>query len=350
MLHESSRPLVEDHDLVMFDLDGVVYVSGHAVEGAAEAIEQVRACGRHVAFVTNNASRTPDKVAGHLIELGVNAHADDVVTSAQAAATLLADRFDAGAHVLVLGADGLMQALAEAGLVPIPAGQAGQDNTGHDGIGHDEAVAVVSGYGPDVVWKDLMRAAVRIKDGLPWVASNTDLSIPTDYGIAPGHGVQVRMLQDFTGVEPVVAGKPSRPLLDETIARVGGERPLMVGDRLDTDIAGAAQVQVASLLVLTGVTDLDALIAALADERPTYLHPTLQGLHEPHPEVRADDQGAASAGGWTARCEGDRLVVDGEGSAADWWRAVAVAAWAHLDVHGDVVDVAGLQPPGHGAG
>ena len=105
-------------------------------------------------------------------------------------------------------------------------------------------------------------AAVLIRDGLPYVASNTDGSVPTEFGLAPGHGALVRLISEFAGVEPVVAGKPSRPLLDETIRRVGGERPLMVGDRLDTDIEGAYRIGVDSLLVLTGVTGLEELAAA----------------------------------------------------------------------------------------
>jgi len=334
-LRGSDRPLVRAHDLVMFDLDGVVYVSGHAVEHAAESIGAAREAGSHVAFVTNNASRTPDTVAGHLRELGIEADAADVVTSAQAGATLLRDRFGQGARVLVLGAEGLLRALREAGLVPVPAGS---------GDAEDEVVAVVSGYAPDLAWKHLMRAAVRIADGLPWVACNTDLTIPTDYGIAPGHGVQVRMLRDFTGAEPVVAGKPARPLLDETVTRVGGERPLMVGDRLDTDIEGARAAGLPSLLVLTGVTDLASLVAAPEELRPTYLHPDLRGLLEAHPEVEVAE-GEARCGGWSVTEAGGRLEADGDGEPADWWRAVAVAGWRYLDERGEPVDVSALEPP-----
>ena len=336
MLRGSDRPLVQAHDLVMFDLDGVVYVSGHAVEHAAESIGAARAAGSHVAFVTNNASRTPGTVAEHLRELGIEAEPGDVVTSAQAGATLLRERFGRGARVLVLGAEGLLRALQEAGLEPVPAGS---------GEGEDDVVAVASGYAPDLVWKDLMRAAVRIAGGLPWVACNTDLTIPTDYGIAPGHGVQVRMLRDFTRAEPVVAGKPARPLLDETITRVGGERPLMVGDRLDTDIEGARAVSLPSLLVLTGVTGLAELVAAPEPLRPTYLHPDLAGLHEPHPAIETDE-GAASCGGWTARTVQGRLEVEGEGSDADWWRAVATCGWSYLDRTGETADVSALAVPG----
>ena len=144
--------------------------------------------------------------------------------------------------------------MAEAGLVQV-------------GV-EDEAEAVVTGYGPDVLWGQIMRAAVRIQDGLWWVASNTDLTFPTTFGVAPGHGVLVETLRRFTGVEPVVAGKPARPLLDETVRRCGGERPLMVGDRLDTDIEGAHAAGVDSLLVMTGVTGLAELVAARARAAP----------------------------------------------------------------------------------
>ena len=179
-----------------------------------------------LAFVTNNASRPPDDVAAHLRDLGVEAETDDVVTSAQAAARVLRDRFGEGAAVALLGGRGLET--RSAGGDPGP------------GRGRRRRRRRwCRGYGPDVLWRDVMRAAVLVRDGLPWVASNTDLTIPTAYGTAPGHGVLVGLLREFADVQPVVAGKPERPLLDETIRRVGGSRPLMVGDRLDTDIDGA---------------------------------------------------------------------------------------------------------------
>lgn len=335
----ASEPLVQTYDLVMFDLDGVVYISGHAVPGAPAQIQAVRDAGCQIAFVTNNAARTPDRVATHLCELGVRADPDDVVSSAQAAARVLLDRFGAGAVILVLGAEGLWEAVRQAGLTPVRAGtDAEAERVG------DEAVALVTGYGPEVLWKDLMRAATRVRNGLPWIASNADMTIPTDYGIAPGHGVQVAMLRDFTAVEPDVAGKPSRPLLDETIRRVGGGRPLMVGDRLDTDIEGASVIQVPSLLVLTGVTGLEEIVAARPQERPSYLHTDLRGLHEPHPQVHWIDS-TAECGGWRAWVSSDSLRTEGAGAAADWWRVVATAAWRHLDQTGTPAEHDRLDPP-----
>lgn len=331
MLEESAAPLADAHDLVMFDLDGVVYVSGEAIAGVAECIERLRAADKHIAFITNNASRTPEKAAAKLTKLGVAASATDVVTAAQAAARVLLEEHGAGARVLLLGGEGLRAALAEEGLVALDE--------------PDGAVAVVSGYGADVLWRDIMRAASLVRGGLPYVASNGDLSIPTSYGLAPGHGVLVRAIADFAGVEPVVAGKPERPLVDETVRRVGGERPLMVGDRLDTDIEGANGVGIPSLLVLTGVTWLEELALAPPRLRPTYIAPDTSALFEPQP-VPVVEGDAAELGGWRATVSGGRLMVQGEGETADWWRVAATAAWLHLDVTGTPAEVADARPPG----
>ena len=331
MLEESTTPLVEAHDLVMFDLDGVVYVGGEAIDGVAGVIDQVRRSGRHVAFVTNNASRTPDQVAAKLTKVGVSAEAGDVVTSAQAAARLLVEEHGDGARVLMLGGEGLRVALLEAGLEPV------EDPAG--------AVAVASGYGPDVRWRDIMRVATLVRDGLPYVASNADLTIPTPYGLAPGHGVLVRTITDFAGVEATVAGKPEKPLMEETVLRVGGDRPLMVGDRLDTDIEGAHAIDAPSLLVLTGVTWHEELAAAPPRLRPTYVAPTLAGLFEPHPAPSVTGA-TAELGGWHATVEDGRLKVEGEGGDGDWWRAAATACWIHLDEAGATADVSDTTPPG----
>ncbi|WP_028644077.1 HAD-IIA family hydrolase [Nocardioides sp. URHA0020] len=330
MLGTSHEPLCQGYDLAMLDLDGVVYISGDAVPGAAEHLAAAREAGMRLAFITNNAARPPERVASHLRDLGVAAQVEDVVTSAQAAARLLLDRFGEGARVLCLGADGLVEALESAGLVPVGP--------------EDEAAAVATGYGPDVQWSAIMRAAVRIRDGLPWVASNTDHTIPTAFGVAPGHGVQVAMLRDFTGVDPVVAGKPERPLLDETIRRVGGERPLMVGDRLDTDIEGALRIGLDSLLVLTGVTGLAELAAAPEEMRPTYVAPDLAGLGQAHTAPERTD-GGHRLGGWQGRVERGSLVISGEGAQDDWWRVAAATAWEHLDDAGEPVDLAAVSPP-----
>lgn len=330
----SSRPLTEMHDVAMLDLDGVVYVGKDAVPGAPEHLREARERGLRLGFVTNNASRPPATVAEQLTSLGVPAEVSDVVTSAQAASRVLVERFGSGARVLACGARGLVEALTEAGL---------EQTTD---TGDTDVVAVVTGYGPDVPWRDIMRVAVRIRDGLPWVASNTDLTIPTGYGIGPGHGVLVRMFREFTGVTPEVAGKPAPPLLEETVRRLGAERPLMVGDRLDTDIEGGNRLEIPTLLVMTGVTDLATLVSAPPELRPRHLADDLAGLLEEHPHVAVDD-GVARCGGWTAEVDDGVLHVRGDGGGrSDWWRAAAAAAWSHLDRHGEAADVSDLADQG----
>lgn len=331
MLKAAEQPLTARYDLAMLDLDGVVYIGDHAVPGAPDHLEAARRAGQHLAFITNNASRPPERVADHLRELGIPACADDVVTSAQAAAHLLVERFGVGARIFLLGGDGLEQALTAEGLQPV-------ETAG------ESPVAVASGYGPELRWRQVMQGAVLIRDGLPWVASNTDLTFPTPFGLGPGHGVMVRMLRDFTGVEPVVAGKPERPLLDETVRRVGGSRPLMVGDRLDTDIEGAANAGVDSLLVLTGVTGLAELVAAPSRLRPTYVSVDLGGLTAAHPVPELRD-GAARDGEWVARVADGRLSIEGSGPVDGWWRAAAVAAWEFADRTGEIADLGEAAPP-----
>ncbi len=344
MLGSSGVPPCEAYDLTMFDLDGVVYIGGKPVPGAPETIAALRDSGARIAFITNNASRPPDAVARNLVRMGVQAWEDDIVTSAQAAARLLAARLPPESRVLMLGAEGLARALVEEALVPVR-------ETTDDG----SVAAVVTGYGPDVVWRDVMRAAVLIRDGVWWVASNTDLTLPTSFGTAPGHGVMVRMLSQFSGVEPEVAGKPARPLFDETLRRVGGRRPLMVGDRLDTDIEGAYHAGLDSLLVMTGVSQLPEVVTAPPHQRPTYVATELTGLLKPQPVVEEqplDGSGSRwSSGGWQAVVSDGRLAVTGEGGADDWWRVVASAAWQHLDLTGAAVDIDGvtlLEPTGRG--
>lgn len=317
--------------MAMLDLDGVVYIGDHAVPGAADAIAAARAAGMQVCFITNNASRTTAETARHLNALGVAAQESDVVNSAQAAAHVLLERFGSGAGVAVLGAEGLTVALQEVGLEA-------------RGVGED-AVALVSGYGPEVPWRDIMLAATRVRDGLPWVACNTDATIPASYGVAPGHGALVDLVRRFAGIEPVVAGKPAKPLLEETIRRTRAARPLMVGDRLDTDIAGAVSLGIDSLLVMTGVTGLQELLTARLEQRPTYLSADLHGLSEAMPTIESRD-GRVSAGGWTAVAAHDGvLAVTGSGSAGDWWRALATAAWWWLDTTGSAADASRIQVP-----
>ncbi|MFB6960760.1 HAD-IIA family hydrolase [Streptomyces sp. NPDC056309] len=309
----SAQALSEAYDTALLDLDGVVYAGGHAIAHAVDSLGTARAGGMHLAYVTNNALRTPAAVAAHLTDLGIRAEAADVVTSAQAVARLIADQVSQGARVLVIGGEGLRTALRERGLEPVESAD-------------DDPAAVVQGYGgPELAWGRFAEACYAIARGVPWFASNTDLTIPGARGIAPGNGAAVEVVRIATGAEPQVAGKPLPPMHRETILRTGAERPLVVGDRLDTDIEGAFNGGVDSLLVLTGVTDGAKLLAAPPRHRPTYVDADLRGLLTGQPEITREGDGFR-CGGWTATAD-TGLELNGEGEALDGLRALCAAAW-----------------------
>jgi HAD superfamily hydrolase (TIGR01450 family) len=306
-----AEPLSSHYDVALLDLDGVVYLGGNAIPGAAEALAKATDGGMRLAFVTNNAYRTPSAISAQLVRLGVAAGPGDVVTSAQAAARLLAERLPAGAAVLVIGGTGLRAAVRERGLRPVSAAAS-------------KPAAVVQGYSPDVGYAELAEGALAVEAGALFVASNADPTLPTPRGPQPGNGSMIQVIANATGVRPLVAGKPEPPLHAESVQRTGAQRPLVVGDRLDTDIEGANRVGADSLLVLTGVTTPAGLLLAAPGERPSYLAEGLAGLLHPHPEVATADGGYA-CGGWTART--GSLELTGSGDRIDGLRALASAAW-----------------------
>jgi HAD superfamily hydrolase (TIGR01450 family) len=310
----SEEALDTAYDTALLDLDGVVYAGGDAIPHAVESLQAARGHGMRLAYVTNNAARTPQTVAEHLTRLGVPARSEDVITSAQAVSRLIADQVPAGAKVLAVGGEGLVTALRERGLEPVESLA-------------DGPAAAVQGYSPQLRWSQLMEMAYAVNAGVPWFASNTDLTIPSARGIAPGNGAAVEVVRIATGGEPQVAGKPLPPMHRETVLRTGAKRPLVVGDRLDTDIEGAFNGGVESLLVLTGVTTPAALLAAGPKHRPSYVAADLRDLLRAHPAVEAAADGFA-CGGWTARAAGDALYAEGEGTPLDGLRALCGAAWS----------------------
>lgn len=315
----SDVPLCAAHDLVMLDLDGVVYVGADAVDGAAQALEASVSRGARIAYLTNNAARPAAEVAQHLRDLGMPVHDDgEVVTSAQAVARVMAADLPAGSRVLVVGGPGLREPLEAAGLVCVDSAD-------------DDPAAVVQGFHRDLGWRDLAEAAYAVGAGLPYYASNLDLSIPTPRGTAPGNGTLVRAVVHATGREPVVAGKPERPLFDETLRRTGAERPLMVGDRVDTDIDGATRIGIPALAVLTGVSDLPELASLEPDRRPGYVAADLRGLTDVHPEVVVDAERAVCAGSVAERRDDVVVLTSGEPLATASVRAVLALAWSLAD-------------------
>jgi HAD superfamily hydrolase (TIGR01450 family) len=316
VLASSEKPLAQRYDVALLDLDGVIYVGPNGVPGAAEALARARVAGMRLAFVTNNALRTPAVVAAHLTELGVPATPAEVITSSQAACRVLAERLPSGARVLVVGGEGLRVAAAEAGLTVV------------DGA-DDEPAAVVQGYSPDVGWRQFAEATLAINHGAFWLATNLDPTLPSPRGALPGNGSLVAAIRTATGVDPPAAGKPDPAMHRESLLRSGATNPLVVGDRLDTDIEGATRVGCDSLLVLTGVTTAPALLAAPAGQRPSYLAAGLDGLLTPHPVPGRQGSDRWGCGGWTAiRSADGGVTLTGAGADdIDALRAICAATW-----------------------
>lgn len=324
------------HDVALLDLDGVVYIGDDAVDGAVEGLAAARATGMGLAFVTNNAGRPPEDVAEHLGRLGIPATVDEVVTSAQAGARVLADRLPAGAPVLAVGGTGVALAIERAGLSPVAPGE----------VGGKAAVAVLQGFGRDLGWRDLAAAATAVQQGALWVLTNPDLTLPTPDGPAPGNGSLARAVEAAAGRPPdVIAGKPHPALMAASIERTGASAPLVVGDRLDTDIAGAATLGIASLLVLTGICDIAGLLSALPGERPDYVGSDLGALTAKPAPTRGADGPRPHDGRWmlagaSAWTDGGEVRVEGADDVLAAVQCACAAAWSAAD-RGESTGVSG---------
>lgn len=292
------KRLRDRYRALLLDLDGTLYRGHEVIEGAPEALSASGEVAQRLVYVTNNASRAPAVVAAHLAELGFPATADDVVTSAQAAARLLAERLDPGAQVLVVGTDDLAAEVDAVGLRSIRR------------FNGSAPAAVVQGHSPHTAWPDLAEAAYALRADALWVAANTDKTLPNERGLAPGNGAMVAALRAASDREPVVAGKPYAPLLEDALVRADSRSALVVGDRLDTDIEGANRVGLDALLVLTGVSTLDELREAPDERVPTYVCDSLDALN--HAPVDFDPD--ADLGEALRRNPGRAVTVRASGS------------------------------------
>nr|WP_297428166.1 HAD-IIA family hydrolase [uncultured Actinotalea sp.] len=322
MLLSSERPLAEVYDLALVDLDGVAYRGHDPIPHAADSLSGARTRGMRLVFVTNNASREPEQVADQLTGLGIAAAPDEVMTAAQAAAALLARHVEAGSRVLVVGGAGLVTAVTAAGFAVVHAAD-------------DDPAAVVQGFAPTVGWRELAEAAYAIEQGALHVASNLDLSLPTERGFAPGNGALVGAVRSATGITPLSAGKPQPDMYRLVVERSGASNPLVVGDRLDTDLEGAVAAGYPGLHVLTGVSSARDAVLAPPSQRPSYLAADLRDLLEPHRAPVADD-GWWVLGDAAARVQGGRLELRDGGSGVDLARAACAAVWTAGDEGSDV--------------
>ncbi|MGH3958751.1 HAD-IIA family hydrolase [Mycobacterium sp.] len=306
----------QDYDCLLLDLDGTVFRGHQLTDGAVESLDKVP--GRKL-FITNNASRSADEVAAHLRDLGLDAAADGVVTSAQTAARVLAEQLSPGARVLIVGTESLADEIVAVGLRPVRRWQ-------------DEPDAVVQGHSTETGWTDLAEAALAIRAGVLWVAANVDATLPSERGLLPGNGSMVAALRTATDTDPQIAGKPSPALIKDALARGDFHAPLVVGDRLDTDIACANAAGLPSMMVLTGANSARDAVRAAPGQRPTYIGHDLRALHRD-----TDALAVARQSGWhvetadgsvTVSCPEDNESDHQEGDGLSVVRAVANAVWA----------------------
>ena len=316
---KSEATPLDGVDVVLADLDGVVYAGPGALPYAVDSLNRAQAEGRRLGYITNNASRTDATVAEHLSSLGLRVAADDVVTSPQAAMRLMRDLVPAGSTLLVIGGEGLVVEVEKAGFVVTRSAD-------------DAPAAVVQGFAPEVGWAQLAEAAYALatpveEGGIPWVATNTDWTIPQARGIAPGNGTLVSAVHTAVGRLATIAGKPERPIFDEAVTRTGATAPLFIGDRLDTDIQGARAAEIASLLVLTGIDRPKQVLAAPPNQRPDFIVEDLRQLFEPYPATVVKGE-RTRVGDAIVEIDGVDLRIVSEGSRQiDLLRAGAAAIW-----------------------
>lgn len=313
-----TRTPLDGVDTVLADLDGVVYAGAGALPHAVSSLNKAAETAR-IGYITNNASRTDASVAAHLTSLGLAVAPSDVVTSPQAAMRLLTKLVPPPATILVVGGDGLVDEAQKAGYRVTRSAE-------------DGPAAVVQGFAPQVAWTDLAEAAFALKlpeeeGGIPWIATNTDWTIPQERGVAPGNGTLVSAVHTAIGRLATVAGKPEVPIFEEATARFGAQKSMFIGDRLDTDILGASRAGIDSALVLTGIDRPKHVLAAPAESRPTFILSDLRELHQPYPQTVEKD-GVFHVNDAAVRVSGADVEIVAEGkSQIDLLRAGAAAIW-----------------------
>lgn len=315
----NSRNLLDGVDVILADLDGVIYKGAGAIPYAVESMNAAVAAGIRVGYITNNASRTDASVAEHLCGFGLTVAPSDVVTSPQAGVLLLADLVPAGSTILVVGGEGLTVELEKAGFVVTRSAL-------------DNPAAVIQGFAPEVGWVHLAEAAFALHTGIPWVATNTDWTIPVARGTAPGNGTLVSAVHTAVGRLPVVAGKPEVAMFALAVDRFSAAKAVVIGDRLDTDILGANRAGLDSILVLTGIDQAKQVLAAEKDQRPDVILDDLRQLSEPYPETvvdeRADGTIVTTVGSASVARAGEQLTILESGTPIDRLRAGAAAIWS----------------------
>ena len=308
--------LAHQYDVLLFDLDGTVWEGGRALENAVPSIVEA---GVKPFYITNNASRPSSLVAEMLAKIGLECSSDEIITSAEAALELARPFLNDGDAVLVLGAPSFKELVTGAGYRVVSSAD-------------DSPVAVLQGHSPETGWQELSEAALAIRNGAVYLASNLDTSLPMERGLMVGNGSMVAAVASATGVVPEAAGKPEPAMFHQAVSLSGAKKALAVGDRLDTDIAGGNRAGMDTLQVLTGVSGPYALLKAQPEERPTFIADDLRGLL-----LDGDDLKPGPQGGFEATLQGDTLLLSGgteSSTSTEALRTALGAAWAaDTEVH-----------------
>lgn len=285
--------VASSYDAALLDLDGTIYEGGAAIPNALEGLTEA---ALPMVFITNNASRAPQTVADQLNGLGYDVHADDVMTSAQAAIEMAAEVIEPGSNVFVLGAESFKQLAREAGYTVVDSAD-------------DSPAAVFQGLNREMTWKQMSEAALAVSRGARFLVSNLDTTLPSERGFLVGNGSVAAAISTTTGVAPLSAGKPKPPMFIKAAERVGAKKPLAIGDRLDTDIAGGNAAKVDTFMVVTGVSTHMDVVAAPPEHRPTLIGADMTALNRELDQARPAPQA-----GFTARyddAEAGVIVLSG---------------------------------------
>jgi glycerol-1-phosphatase len=305
--------LLANYDSLLLDLDGVVYRGQAAVPNAVEAIN--RAASTHkIGYVTNNSSRTPSAITDQLIAFGLNASQAQIVGSARAGAKLLLDRIPKGSKVLVVGGEGLRSECQAVGFELVESSA-------------DGPAAVIQGFSPDISWRDLAQASFAVQNGAIWIATNQDWTIPLEAGIAPGNGTLVGAVHTAVGILPDFAGKPFAPIFEQAMNQLEIAKPLMVGDRIDTDIRGAREFGIDSAVVMTGIATRKELIGAKKEDRPDFILEDLRGLFQEYPKLKQTKRGVKCNKSQVEKLGNKIVLVSGDPTSIDTLRAATELIW-----------------------
>jgi glycerol-1-phosphatase len=317
-----------NYDVLLADLDGVVYEGDAAIEGAPETIGALKSQGLPVGYVTNNSSRKPEAIAMQLAGFNVLCEPEDIIGSGKTAVDILKTMIPAGAKVLVVGGDGLRARVTEGGFELVV-------------DSNDNPAAVIQGFAPDVSWRDLAEAAFSIQKGAKWVATNQDWTLPQEKGLAPGNGTLVSAVHTAVGQLPVVAGKPEPAIFHTAVEHFGAKNALFIGDRIDTDITGANRAAIDSVLVLTGVSTRKEVIGIKAEGRPTYIIGSMAELLEPYKAPKKTKRGFSCDGAEVELLDNKVVVTIGDPKSLGALRAAcAVIYGSGLPIYALDVEVA----------